>query len=180
MPRSTTAALASRCPSSANYTFGIGAQNIHYLHGALHLFDAGVTIKKFTWVNTGVRLIDQIRDALRDNLYPLIVAEGSSSQKLERIQHSNYLSRSYRSFASIAGVLVIYGHSLGPSDEHIARLIQFSGIRYLYFSLHGDPLSPTNQRIIDTLLAIHNARPQRKPIDVSFFDSSTAAVWMEA
>jgi len=28
-------------------------QNVHYLHGALHLFDAGHQLQKYTWVNTG-------------------------------------------------------------------------------------------------------------------------------
>jgi len=41
---------------------GVGAahgQNIHYLHGALHLFDAGYQLQKYTWVNTGKALVDQ-------------------------------------------------------------------------------------------------------------------------
>ena len=32
-------------------------QNIHYLHGALHLFDAGYHLQKYTWVNTGKALV---------------------------------------------------------------------------------------------------------------------------
>jgi hypothetical protein len=53
-------------------------QTIFYLHGALHMFDAENELKKYTWVRTGVRLIEQIRSALQANLYPLIVAEGQS------------------------------------------------------------------------------------------------------
>src|SRR5690606_15977071 len=34
-------------------------QNIHYLHGALHLFDKGADVEKFVWHDKGVRLIDQ-------------------------------------------------------------------------------------------------------------------------
>jgi hypothetical protein len=76
-------------------------QNIFYLHGALHVFDADYELKKYTWINTGIRLIEQIRTALRENLYPLIVAEGESQEKIARIMHSMYLSRGYRSFAKI-------------------------------------------------------------------------------
>lgn len=43
-------------------------QTVYYLHGALHLFDAGSELKKYTWINTGVRLIDQIREALKSDL----------------------------------------------------------------------------------------------------------------
>ena len=44
-------------------------QNIHFLHGALHIFDAGSEIQKYTWNNTGVRLIEQIRNALTKEYY---------------------------------------------------------------------------------------------------------------
>jgi len=40
-------------------------QNIFYLHGALHVFDAEHELKKYTWINTGIRLIEQIRAAYR-------------------------------------------------------------------------------------------------------------------
>ena len=62
-------------------------QNIFYLHGALHVFDAENELKKYTWVRTGIRLIEQIRAALQANLYPLIVAEGQSQEKMARILH---------------------------------------------------------------------------------------------
>ena len=39
-------------------------RNVWYLHGALHVFDTGIEIQKYTWVNTGIRLIEQVRDAL--------------------------------------------------------------------------------------------------------------------
>ncbi len=43
-------------------------QNIHYLHGALHLFDAGYQLQKYTWVNTGKALVDQANEALKEEL----------------------------------------------------------------------------------------------------------------
>lgn len=99
-------------------------QNVHYLHGALHLFDARTSLKKYAWCNTGIRLIQQIREALDQDLFPLIVAEGTSPQKLERIMHSNYLSRSYRSLVSITGSLFLYGHSMHENDAHILDLVR--------------------------------------------------------
>jgi hypothetical protein len=99
-------------------------QSIFYLHGALHVFDAEAEVQKYTWVNTGIRLIDQIRSALENDLYPIFVAEGESLKKRERIRHSDFLTRSTRSFGSIGGPLFIYGHSLADNDDHIVRLIQ--------------------------------------------------------
>ena len=60
-------------------------QNIHYLHGALHLFDAGHQLQKYTWVNTGKALVDQANEALKKDFFPLFVAEGTSNSKLAKI-----------------------------------------------------------------------------------------------
>src|SRR5260370_3491333 len=94
-----------------------GQQNVFYLHGALHIFDAGAELQKFTWSNTGIALIDQIRGALETSRFPLFVAEGSNDSKLERIQHSGFLNRAYRSFAEIGGSLFIFGLSFVDSQE---------------------------------------------------------------
>ena len=118
-------------------------QNIFYLHGALHLFDAGSELKKFTWVNTGIRLIQQIRDALAANMFPLIVAEGTSEQEKEKIAHSGYLNRARRSFGSITGDLVVYGHSMSAADEHILAQLEHpkSKVTSIWISLYGNPES---------------------------------------
>ena len=152
-------------------------QNIHYLHGALHIFDAGSELQKYTWVNTGVPLIDQIRDALTAGLYPLFVAEGESDQKLAHIKHSGFLSRSYRSFAKLGHALYIYGHSMAPNDEHILRLIEKNRVTNLYVGLYGDITSEGNQRIIRRVQQMQNTRPDRRPLIVEFFAAESAHVW---
>lgn len=91
-------------------------QNMWYLHGALHVFDAGTEVQKYKWKNTGIRLIDQIRDALSRDYFPLFVAEGTSDEKFEHIRHSDYLAKAYRSFQEIGGALFIFGHSLAANE----------------------------------------------------------------
>jgi hypothetical protein len=150
------------------------SQNVFYLHGALHIFDAGSELQKFTWINTGLRLIDQIRDALERDLFPLIVSEGTSKGKKEKIMHSGYLSRGYRSLPKITGALFIYGHSLAENDEHILRLVQHSKVSELYIGVFGDPKTTANSRIVDRGLRLQAARKGRK---VKFFDSTSAKVW---
>lgn len=152
-------------------------QSVFYLHGALHIFDAQAEIKKYTWINTGVPLIDQIRDALNNGLYPLFVAEGESRQKIARIKHNEFLSRAYRSFAKIGGALYLYGHSMAPNDEHIIRLIEKNKVSQLHVALYGNPLGDGNQRMIDRALKIQKARPAKRPVEVSFFDAASAHVW---
>lgn len=153
-------------------------QNVFYLHGALHLFDAKHKIIKYTWINTGTKLIDQIRDSLEKNMFPLIVAEGKSHQKLSHINHNTYLARCYRSFAKISNSLYIYGHSLADNDEHILRLIEENyKIKNVFISIYGDPNTEVNQRIINRGQVLGIARDDKHPLTVDFFDAKTAEVW---
>jgi hypothetical protein len=153
------------------------AQNVHYLHGALHVFDAGSEIQKYTWINTGIRLINQIRAALKDNLYPLFVAEGETKQKLEQIQHSGYLNRAYRSFANIGGSLFIFGHSMADSDDHIMNLITKNKVERAYVSLHGDPESAANKFIVRKVEKLSSGRKRNRPLEVAYFGAASARVW---
>jgi Domain of unknown function (DUF4917) len=152
-------------------------QNVFYLHGALHLFDAQSELKKYTWSNTGIALIDQIRAALSADLYPLIVAEGTSDEKMARIMHSNYLGRGYRSFAKIGGSLFVFGHAMHDNDEHWYRLIEKGNISQLFVGLFGEPSSDSNRALSAKALRLQTTRPPRKPVRVMFFDSATANAW---
>jgi hypothetical protein len=154
-------------------------QNVFFLHGALHIFDAGHEIQKYTWVNTGVPLIEQVRDALERNLYPLFVSEGDSRQKLSKIKHSDFLARTYRSFAKIGGALFVYGHSFAPNDEHVLRLIEKNKCSQLFVGLYGDPDSPANRRIRDRAQAIATGRPGNRALEALFYDAASARVWRE-
>ncbi|MBV6516364.1 MAG: hypothetical protein HPKKFMNG_02030 [Planctomycetes bacterium] len=155
-------------------------QRVFYLHGALHLFDAGHELQKYTWCNTGVALIDQIRTALEAERYPLFVSEGSSKWKLNRIQHSGYLSRGFRSLSEIAGGIVVYGHSMAENDEHIIKLLESrkSKLKYVAVSLFGDPAKPSNQHIIKRCSSLRAARKQQgNKVELEFFDAASAEVW---
>jgi hypothetical protein len=43
-------------------------------------------MKKFTWIDTQIPLIEQIRAALKQGSYPVFVSEGMSNEKVERIR----------------------------------------------------------------------------------------------
>lgn len=152
-------------------------QNMYFLHGALHVFDTGTEIQKYTWVNTGVRLVDQIRDALKKGFFPLFVSEGTSQEKLERIRHNDYLAKAYRSFSEIGGALFIYGHSLAPNDEHYLKRIEKGKVSHVYVGIYGDPESPANKQITSRANKLATARTARRPLNVQFFDASTAHAW---
>ena len=160
-------------------------QKIYYLHGALHLFDAGSELQKYTWINTGVRLTEQINNALIEEKYPMFVAEGTSAEKLVRIKHHAYLTKAFESFSRIGGTLFIYGHSLAKNDEHFLHLIEKGRISDLYVGIFGDPDSAGNKRIIaraekmrEFRLNLAAKRRRRPPnLDIYFYDASTAAPW---
>ncbi len=158
----------------------VGSQNVFYMHGALHIFDAGAEVQKYTWCNTGVALVEQIRDALGKNRYPIYVAEGSSDSKMQRVQHSAFLSRGYRSLPSVSGSLFIYGHSLASNDEHVLRLIEKGRVTAVYVSIYGDAKSKDNKRIIARAELFREGRDnsgRRNKLDVRFFDAASAKVW---
>jgi hypothetical protein len=149
-------------------------QNVYYLHGALHIFDAGAELQKFTWINTGVRLIDQIREALSQDLYPLVVAEGESHQKKAKVMHSGYLSRGYRSLPKVTGALFIFGHSLASNDDHILRLVERGQVKHVFVSLFGEPSDPRNAKIVARAQALARFH---KWLKVDFYDAASANVW---
>lgn len=153
------------------------AQNIHYLHGALHIFDAGHELQKYTWINTNIPLIDQIRGALAEDKYPLFVSEGTWKEKLNRIQHSNYLGRSYRSFAKIGGALFIFGLSLAENDEHILTLMDDNKVSDVFVGVFGDPDAAWNKPMIERARQLAAKRSERRKLTVHFYDAATAQVW---
>lgn len=155
------------------------SQNIRYLHGALHLYDTGFEMKKFTWVDSQIPLIDQIRAALHQDFYPVFVSEGTSKEKVDRIRHNDYLCKMYRSFTEIQGSLVIYGHSLDESDDHIFkdRIGRHGKTKTLYISVFGDPKSNDNQKKIKKALNLSNLRPEKRPLEVKFYSAESTSIW---
>lgn len=161
-------------------------QRVFYIHGGLHLYDAGATLKKITYARTGVSLVEQIRAALSEATYPLVVTEGSDAEKLGRIEHSPYLHRGLKSLNACGGSIFIHGHSLRANDEHVFRRIEGSKVRAAFVSIYGDPESAINRAIIARadLLASHRdenqaAKPahRRKDLSITFYDAESAKVW---
>lgn len=157
---------------------------IHYLHGALHLFDAGAEIIKYTWSKTDIPLIEQIRTALDGDRYPLFVSEGDSRGKLEKVIHNAYLHKALRSFTAICNQvnasLFVFGHSLAQNDDHILKLIARGRISTVFVSIYGDPNSDANQWIIERALTLARDREKNNPqsaLAVRFFGATSAEVW---
>jgi hypothetical protein len=155
---------------------------VHFLHGALHIFDAGHELTKYTWSKTDVAIVDQIRMALDEQKYPLFVAEGHSQGKLDKIMHSAYLHKALRSFENIGGSLFVFGHSFDDNDDHVLGRIPTGKIQDLYVGIYGDPKNAENRRTITKARRFAEQRaeiPRKRPLEVHLYDASTARVWGE-
>jgi hypothetical protein len=176
-------------PDDADYVIWHGEtaanfQTVHYLHGAMHLFDAGAYLEKYTWVKTGKPLVEQANEALTANLFPVFVAEGASDQKLTKIQHSAYLNHRYKSFCTEVGqhgarkALFIYGHSLAENDRHILDWIGSGRLAHVFISIFGDPDEPRNEAIRTAAEQIALLRPyEGTPLKIDYYDAESAQVW---
>lgn len=159
-------------------------QTIHYLHGALHIFDKGSEIEKFTWVDTGKPLVEQAREALTQNRFPLFVAEGDSKKKLEKITHSGYLYHSYKSFsATMKSVtkktkvcLFTYGVSFSENDSHILKKISDGNVNHIFVGIYGDKDTNSNKTIIESVEKLARKRRTGK-LEITYYDAATANVW---
>jgi hypothetical protein len=152
-------------------------QDVYFLHGGLHLYADGATLKKLTFKRTGVALVEQIRAQLDEGAFPLIVTEGTSEEKHAGILHHAYLAKCLRSMTSCEGSLFIHGHSLAENDHHVLRAIIEGKFKALFISIHEDPESESNQEIRHRAELLAAERPSRKPLSIDFYDAATASVW---
>lgn len=172
--------------SDASYVVWQGETNpydtrVHYLHGAMHLFDAGHQLQKYTWVRTGERLVDQARDAIDMGKFPVFVSEGTSRQKYAKIRHNAFLYQSLKVFGANANTgkhcFFLHGHSLDANDDHVLNLLGRGKAGKVYVSIHGDLNSESNQRIVSRVRQIQSLRSERYPLKVAFYSADSASVW---
>lgn len=160
---------------------GAHSARVHFLHGALHLFDSGKELKKYTWIRKGVRLIEQARQAIAMNAYPLFVAEGTSTQKKTKIRHNAYLYQGFKQFTANVQqgqhCFFIFGHSLAENDDHILNRMGRGHFKKLYVGIYGDADSEANRQIMARANALAEMRTPRWPLEIAFYDAASAHVW---
>lgn len=59
-------------------------QTVYFVHGGLHLYAQGATLRKLTFSRTGVALVDQIRDQLDDGAFPLMLRREAPKKSMRR------------------------------------------------------------------------------------------------
>ncbi|RAZ89431.1 hypothetical protein DPM33_17790 [Mesorhizobium hawassense] len=148
--------------------------HLYNLHGGLHLFESGGgEIMKA--VDTGSGVIATITDEIaKRGRFPVYVAEGTSNQKMRKINSVAYLRHCLDMLRGNSAVMFVYGHSADENDAHIYRAIFASEAKHIYFGVYnpdGDKL-----RALDGLLAKYQ-KTAGSTIGYTFFDSASAKVW---
>jgi hypothetical protein len=148
-----------------------GNCSIYNLHGGLHLFTDNErnTLKKVAVTRP---LLDEITTIInRQKILPLFVAEGTTSQKMFKINSVPYLKHCYDKLTTQSGNLFIFGHSAHENDSHIYDAIFDSPISKLFFCI----FDPTKLRTIQEFLAKYSVRNPR--ISIQYVDASQMDIW---
>lgn len=151
------------------------AQHVHYLHGALHIFDEGVSITKEIY--EGDYLLTNIKKRIDKKEYPVFVTAGDGKRKLAHILHNQYLTYCYKTLSNITGSLVVFGFGFGKYDEHIIDAInkaakgkkedKFDKLWSIYIGIY----SKDDERHIESISSKFKCKK------VYLFDSKTASIW---
>jgi len=157
-----------------------GATLVFYPHGSLflaqNLFEADVKLER-----------DADRKKLLDALVikwgsgkfiPLIVCEGESSQKMNAIKRSPYLSNVYYTvLPKIGENIVIYGWSLNKNDDHILKKITDNNIRKIAVSIYCKNKDRTDIQVIieKKTKKLKNFFPSA---DICFFNAQSKNCWI--
>lgn len=148
-------------------------QNVYFLHGALHIYDAPNGIYKHSYKeDRGDSIVEQVKANLAKNNFPLFVSEPTHEKKKKKIENNPYLNFCYRALESSSGTAFIYGHSLDENDKHIMDSLRKSDVEKIFISIYGDEDSADNLRI----KANANAYLGRGK-SIVFFDAATTPIW---
>ncbi len=149
-------------------------QNVHYLHGALQLFDQGIEIIKEEYDGLH-NLIEVINSRMDNKEYPIFVTAGNGKEKLKNIMHNKYLTFCYDKLSTITGSLVTFGFNFGEYDEHIIEALN-KATKYRVddggklLSIYIGVYSEENVKYIESIKDKFNCK-------VNLFDSKTAEIW---
>lgn len=149
-------------------------QNIHYLHGALHIFDTKAEIVKEQY-RPGRFLLENVRERLNNGSYPVFVTAGNGSEKLAHIRHNRYLSFCYDKLSRVDGSVVTFGFGFGRYDEHIIetlnRATHFPSRRVpKLWSIYIGTYSDADVKYIESIKHKFHAK-------VEIYDAKTVNVW---
>jgi hypothetical protein len=146
-------------------------QHVHYVHGALHIFDTGVSITKEIYKEN--YLLTNIKKRIDKKEYSVFVTAGDGKQKLEHILHNQYLDYCYKKLSTVTGSLVVFGFGFAKHDEHIIEAINKAAKQKkpnCLWSIYIGIYSEKDKRHIKSIESKFKCK-------VNLFESKTVNVW---
>lgn len=152
----------------------VDQQNVHYLHGALHLFDNGIDVEKEAYDGSGY-LLDHVKARMDKDEYPVFVTAGDGNDKLSQIVHNKYLEYCYNRLCEITGSLVVFGFGFGAYDEHIIEAINKAALygRQAQDKLRSVYIGVYSAKGADYIRSIEGDFRCK----VHMFDANSAKIW---
>lgn len=152
-------------------------RNVHYLHGTLPLFDAGVSIVKEEYDSQGL-LLEKIETRIENKDYPIFVTAGNGEEKLTHIKHNEYLTYCYDKLCALEGSLITFGFNFGEYDNHIIQAINHAAkygkkVKDRLWSVYIGVYSETDLKHIESIVDKFKCK-------VNVYDARTANVWEQA
>jgi hypothetical protein len=153
-------------PSAARFR---NKTQLYHLHGGLHLWRDSRTGATGKWDGIeGTDLVEiEGRFRTQPDRQPLLVSEGTATDKLRAIRSSDYLSFTLSQLSRDRGNMVIFGWSFGLQDQHITDAINNSFRRRIAISMRPSYTTKRMRREQADLVA----RLDRH--DVVFFNAET-------
>lgn len=151
-------------------------QNIFYIHGALHFYEWRDSVTK-SKAEESSPIVDQIKNSIKCNRYPLLVMEGNYKKKLEKINQVRYLRFCYDSLGVIKENLFIFGFSFSENDHHIVQKIRENPyLKKIFISIREN--NPEKIKNLETKANyINSSRSSTNKIEFVLFIANTARIW---
>lgn len=170
------------CDFSTKKVEGI---RIHYLHGALHLLESRGRVFKRVWKNESTNtihdtLINQIKNEIENDKFPLVVAEGDSQSKLNQIKNNMYLSHVFSKLSVLGGQFFTFGFSFSTHDQHIIdEIVNNHDIRVVWVGVRNkinlEIENRTNQMIKSR--SDQTNKDLKKSLEINFYNTADMDIW---
>lgn len=155
-----------------------GIQTVHYLHGALQLFDTGIEVIKEEYTGGEHLLLQNIKARMEKKEYPIFVTAGNGFEKLTHIVHNKYLSYCYESLSTMNGSLIVFGFGFGEYDEHIIAAINKASKKRKdkngnWLMLNSIYIGVFSEKGLEHIMSIQS----KIHCPIRVFDAKTVKIW---
>jgi len=142
----------------------------------LHFIDTGSNVTKLRFTADNESILDQLKNRIASNQYPLFISGGSAQDKLKRIRSNPYFNDAYESLKACKKALFIFGHSLSSRDSHIITAIAESPMDPIYVSVLSSATESEKCKLEAQANLILEKRQPRSG-KIFYYEAESAEVW---